>query len=68
VVRKVNPRERLFTPGDDDGYHDTPVLDAEVDKLYQEEKLSASFVVEPSPELDHLDGDVDGIQTLGKWK
>jgi hypothetical protein len=64
----VNPRERLFTPGDDDGYHDTPVLDGEVDKLYQEEKLLALFVVEPGPELDDLVGDADGIQTPGKWK
>jgi hypothetical protein len=51
----VNPREWLFTPGDDDGYHDTPVLDGEVDKLYQEEKLLALFVVEPGPELDGVE-------------
>jgi hypothetical protein len=47
VVHKVNPRERLYTPGDA-GYHDTPILNDDVDEIYQEEELSASFVVDPS--------------------
>jgi hypothetical protein len=42
VVHKVNPREWLHTPGDD-GYHDTPTLDDDIDEVYQEEELPPSF-------------------------
>jgi hypothetical protein len=43
VVHKVKPREWLYTPGDD-GYHDTLTLDDDIDEVYQEEELTASFV------------------------
>jgi hypothetical protein len=42
VVHKVNPCERLYTPGNA-GYH------GEVDEVYQEEELPASFIVGPGP-------------------
>jgi hypothetical protein len=61
VVHKVNPRERLYTPGDA-GYHDTSTLDDDVDEVYQEEKLPASFIVDPGAGLDDLVGDADDIQ------
>jgi hypothetical protein len=57
VVHKVNPHERLHTPGDA-GYHDTLTLDGDIDEVYQEEELSASFIMEPSPGLDDLVGEV----------
>jgi hypothetical protein len=43
-------------------------LNGEIDKVYQEEELSTSFVVEPDPRLDHLVGDIDDIQTPEKRK
>jgi hypothetical protein len=58
---QVNPRERLHTP-DDAGYHDTPTLDDDVDKVYQEEELPPSFVVDSGAGLDDLVGDVDDIE------
>jgi hypothetical protein len=61
VVHKVNPREQLYTPGDA-GYHDTPTLNDDVDEIYQEEELPASFAVDPGAGLDDLVGDVDDIQ------
>jgi hypothetical protein len=61
VVYKVNPRERLHTPGDA-GYHDTPTLDNDVDEVYQEEELPPSFVVDPGAGLDDLVGDADDIE------
>jgi hypothetical protein len=69
VVHKVNPSEWLHTLGDV-GYHDTPTMDGDVNEIYQEEELSASFVVEPSLGLDDLVGDTDDIQTpeKRKWK
>jgi hypothetical protein len=67
VVHKVNPRERLYTPGDA-SYHDTPMLDGDTDVVYQEEELPTSFVVEPGEGLDDLVGDADDIQTPAKWK
>jgi hypothetical protein len=44
VVHKVNPHERLHTPGDA-GYHDTLTLDGDVDEVYQD-PLSSSFLVQ----------------------
>jgi hypothetical protein len=54
---QVNPR----TP-DDAGYHDTPTLDNDVDKVYQEEEFPPSFVVDSGARLDDLVGDVDDIE------
>jgi hypothetical protein len=63
VVHKVNPRNRLYTPSDA-GCHDTPTLDDDVDEVYQEEELSASFIVDPGARLDDLAGDADDIQIV----
>jgi hypothetical protein len=61
VVHKVNPHERLHTPGDA-RYHDTPMLNDNVDEIYQEEELPPSFVVDPGARLDDFMGDVDDIE------
>jgi hypothetical protein len=61
VVYKVDPHERLHTPGDA-GYHDTLTLDDGVDEDYHEEELPPSFVVEPGAGLDDLVGDADDIE------
>jgi hypothetical protein len=45
VVHKVNPCEWLHTP-DDARYHDTQMLDDDVDKVYQEEELPPFFIVD----------------------
>jgi hypothetical protein len=60
VVHKVNPRERLYTPGDA-GYHDTPALDDDVHEVYLEEELPASFIVDLGAGLDDLVGDANDI-------
>jgi hypothetical protein len=71
VVHKVNPRERSHTPGDA-GYHDTLMLDDDVDEVYQEEELPPSFVVDLGAGLDDLEGDADDMEILvvvkRKWK
>jgi hypothetical protein len=67
VVHKVNPRERLHTPGDA-RYHDTLTLD---DEVYQEEELTPSFIIDPGAGLDDVVGDVDDIEmpfVKQKWK
>jgi hypothetical protein len=46
VVHKVNPHEWLRTLGNV-GFHDTAMLDDDIDEVYQEEELSPSFVVDP---------------------
>jgi hypothetical protein len=61
VVHKVNPREWLHTPIDA-GYYDTPMLDDDVDEVYQEEELPPSFIIDPGAGLDDLVGDVDDIE------
>jgi hypothetical protein len=43
-------------------------LHEEVDEVYQEEELPASFIIEPGPGLDDLVGDTDDIQTPQKRK
>lgn len=58
VVYKVNPRERLYTPGDD-GYHDS----GDTEEVYQDEELPDSFIVEPGAGLDNLVGDVADVET-----
>jgi hypothetical protein len=71
VVHKVNPREWLHTPIDA-GYYDTPMLDDDVDEVYQEEELPPSFIIDPGAGLDDLAGDVDDIEmsivVKQKWK
>jgi hypothetical protein len=51
----VNPYEQLYTSGDT-GYHDTPTLDDDVDEVYQEDELSASFIINLGAGLDDLAG------------
>jgi hypothetical protein len=69
VIHKLNPPERLYTLGDA-GYHDTPTLDDDVDKVYQEQELSASFIINPSVGVGDLIGDADDIHmpVKQKWK
>jgi hypothetical protein len=70
VVHKVNSHEQLYTSGDA-GYHDTSTLDDDIDVVYQEEELPASFIDDPGAGLDDLVGDTDDIQMLvvkQKWK
>jgi hypothetical protein len=54
----------------DAGYHDTLTLDDDVDKVYQEEELPVSFVINPSVRVNDLIGDADDIQmpVKQKWK
>jgi hypothetical protein len=61
VVHKVNPREWLHTPSDA-GCHDTPMLDDDVDEVYQEEELPSSFIIDPSAGLDDLERDADDTE------
>jgi hypothetical protein len=61
IVHKVNPREWLHTPCDA-SYHDIPTLDDDIDKVYQKEKLSPSFVIDPGAGLDDLVGDVNDVE------
>jgi hypothetical protein len=63
-VYKVNPYERLYTPTDVSYHFD----DEQVDRIYHEEKLPTSFVVEPGAALDSLDGDGADVTILQKWK
>jgi hypothetical protein len=65
----VSPREQLYTLGDA-GYHDIPTLDDDVDEVYQEEELSASFIIESGVGLSDLVGDTNDIQmpVKQKWK
>jgi hypothetical protein len=71
VVHKVNPCEWLRTLGDA-GYHDTLMLDDDVDEVYLEEQLPPSFVVNLGVGLDDLVGDADNIEmpvvVERKWK
>jgi hypothetical protein len=46
VVHKVNPYEQLHTLGDA-GYHDTLMLDDDINEVYQKEELPPSFIVDP---------------------
>jgi hypothetical protein len=61
VVHKVNPHEWLHTPGDP-GYHDTLLLDDDIDEVYQEEELPPSFIVDLGAGLDDLVGDAADIE------
>jgi hypothetical protein len=61
LVHKVNPREWLHTPGDA-GYHDTLMLDDDVDEVYEEKELPPSFIPDPGAGLDDLVGDGDDVE------
>jgi hypothetical protein len=61
VIHKVNPREQLHTPYND-GYHDTLMLDDNVDEVYQEEELAPSFIIDPGAGLDDLVRDDDDME------
>jgi hypothetical protein len=61
VVHKVKPREQLHIPGDA-GYHDTPMLDDDVDEVSQEEELPPPFIVDPGAGLDDLVGDANDLE------
>jgi hypothetical protein len=71
VVHNVNPHEWLHTLGDA-GYYDTPTLDDDVDKIYQEEELPPSFIINLGAGLDDIEGDADDIEmpvvVKQKWK
>jgi hypothetical protein len=51
VVYNVNPRERLYTPGEDK--YQFGHLE-QVDEVFQEEELPPSFHIDPAPTLDSL--------------
>jgi hypothetical protein len=61
VVHKVNLREQLHTT-DDAGYHDTPMLDDDIDEVNQEEELPPSFIVNSGAGLNDVVGDGDDIE------
>jgi hypothetical protein len=61
VVHNVNPREWLHTPGDA-RYHDTLLLNDDVDDVYQDEELPPSFTIDPGAGLDDLVGHADDIE------
>jgi hypothetical protein len=61
VVHKVNPHEWLYTL-DNAGYHDTLMLDDDIDEVYQEEELPPSFIIDPSVGVDDLVGVADDIE------
>jgi hypothetical protein len=71
VVHNVNPHEWLHTLGDI-VYHDTLMLDDDIDEVYQEEELPPSFIVDSGAGLDDLVGDGDDIEmsviVKQKWK
>jgi hypothetical protein len=54
----VNPRERLYTPGEDEykfGHLER------VDEVFQEEDLPTSFHIDPAPALDSLVADTNDL-------
>jgi hypothetical protein len=62
VVYKVNPRERLYIPGDD-GYQ---IDDHENCEIHLEDELPSSFNVDLGMMLDSLVGDRDDVSVLEK--
>lgn len=58
VVYNVNPRERLYTPGEDE--YQFGHLE-QVDEVFQEEELPTSFHIDPAPALDSLVADVNDL-------
>jgi hypothetical protein len=63
VVYKVNPRERLHTPGDA-GYHENHVQAGEVDEVYQDDDMPSSFNIDPNSALESLLGDANDVTVL----
>jgi hypothetical protein len=63
VVYKVNPREWLQTSGDA-GYHENQVEAREVDEIYQDDKLSCSFNIDPNSTLKSLLGNANDVTVL----
>jgi hypothetical protein len=57
----VKPREQLHIPGDA-GYHDTPMLDDDVDEVSQEEELPPPFIIDLGAGLDDLVGDANDLE------
>jgi hypothetical protein len=45
----------------DASYHDTLILDDDINEVYHEEELPTSFIVDPVARLDDLVGDADDI-------
>ena len=64
VVYKVNPRERLHTPGDA-GYHENQF---EVDDVYQDDEVPCSFHIDPDSALDSLLGDANDVTVVAETK
>lgn len=64
VVYKVNPRERLHTPGD--VAYQLEV--GEVDEVYQDDELLSSFNIDPDSALDSLRGDANDVTFPEKMK
>jgi hypothetical protein len=58
VVYNVNPRERLYTPGEDE--YQFGHLE-KVDEVFQEKELTTSFHIDPAPALDSLVADVNDL-------
>jgi hypothetical protein len=57
----VNPRERLYTPGEDEYQFDHL---EQVDEVFQEEDLRTSFHIDPAPTLDSLVADINDLTFL----
>jgi hypothetical protein len=57
-VYNVNSRERLYTPGEDE-YQFGHLEQA--DEVFQEEELSTSFYIDPTPALDSLVPDINDL-------
>jgi hypothetical protein len=60
VMYKVNPWERLHTPGDA-GYHKNQVGAGEVDEIYQDDELSCSFNIDPNLALESVFSDANDV-------
>jgi hypothetical protein len=58
VVYNVNPRECLYTPGEDEYQFDHL---EQVDEVFQEEELPISFHIDPAPTLDSLVADINDL-------
>jgi hypothetical protein len=60
VVYKVNPRERLHTPGDA-GYYENQMEAGEANEVYQDDEPSCSFNIDPNSTLESLLGDANDV-------
>jgi hypothetical protein len=58
LVYNVNPRERLYTPGEDE--YQFGHLE-QVDEVFQKEDLPTSFHIDPVPALDSLVADTNDL-------